>query len=155
MAATSTVHPHLLIDHFIGTAKGSSLRTVFLPALLLFFSYTVYVAGRALHLMHESGMMHTWEALWFQKDNTTLLMLVFHHARSSLFHTKLCAITLLSGAMQMSGNGFHIPCYWTHLNNVIQGLRTRKNYSIYAIHQHTMPLNVFLVSWNIDSEFCC
>lgn len=63
MAATSTVRHHPLIDHFIEIAKGSSLKTVFLHAPFPFFSYTAYAAGRDLHLMLESGMMHARETL--------------------------------------------------------------------------------------------
>ena len=58
MAATSTVHPHPLIDHSIEIAKGSSLRIVFLHAPFPFISYIAYVAGKDLHLMLESGIMH-------------------------------------------------------------------------------------------------
>lgn len=57
MAATYSVHPLLLIDHFIETVKGSSLRTAFLPVRFLFISYTVLLVGKALHLMHEFGIM--------------------------------------------------------------------------------------------------
>ena len=116
MVATSTVHPLPLIDHFIETEKGSSLRTAFLHVHFLFILYTVYAVGRALHPMHKFGITHAWETSKFQKEDTIWLMLDFHHARSSLFHTKVCAITLLSGAMQISGKGLHIPLYWTQLN---------------------------------------
>jgi hypothetical protein len=111
MAATSTPHHHPLIDHFIEIAKGSSLRTVFLHAPFPFFLYTAYVAGRDLQLILESGKMHARETLKSLKEDIILLMLAFHHARSSLSHTKPYAITLLSGAVQMSGNRFHIFFY--------------------------------------------
>jgi hypothetical protein len=147
MAATSTVHPLLLIDHFIETVKGSSLRTAFLRVRFLFILYTVYVVGRALHLMHEFGVMHARETSRFQKEDTIWPMLDFHHARSSLFHTEVCAITLLSGAVQISGTKITISLIQIELSSIlqIQGLRTRRNYSIYAIHPHAMLLNVFLV----------
>jgi len=59
MVATFTVLPLLLIDHSIETAQGLPLRTAFLPAPLLSVLYIAYVVGRALHLMHESGMACT------------------------------------------------------------------------------------------------
>jgi hypothetical protein len=115
MAATSTVHPLPLIDHFIETVKGSSLRTAFLRVRFLFILYTVSVVGKALRPMHEFGIMRVWETSKFQKEDTIWPMLDFRHTRSSLFHTRGCAIILLSGAVQISGKDLHIS-YWNQLN---------------------------------------
>ena len=82
MAVTSTVHHHQLIDNSIETTKYSSLKTAFLQVPLLSTVYTVYVVGRALHLMLEFWMMHFQNALKFQKEDTILLMLASHCARS-------------------------------------------------------------------------
>ena len=156
MAAIFTVHLLLLINHFIETAKASSLRIAFLHVHFLFILYTVYVVGRALQLMHEFGRMHAWETSKFQKGGIIWLMLDFLHARNFLFHTKVFSITLLSGVMQISSKDLHFIWYWTQLNIAnIQGLRTKRNYLICTVHQHAMQLNISLVFWSIDSEFYC
>jgi exosortase/archaeosortase len=58
MALIFTVHLLLLIGHFIEIARDSFLKTAFLHVPLVFILYTVYVIGRALHLMHGFGIMH-------------------------------------------------------------------------------------------------
>ena len=103
MEATSTVHLLLSIDHFIETAKASSLRIAFLFVHFLFILYTVYVVGRALQPMHEFGRMHARETSKFQKGGTIWPMLDFLHVRNILFHTKSFTITLRSGVVQICG----------------------------------------------------
>jgi hypothetical protein len=76
---------------------------------------TAYVVGRALQVMHESGMMLAHGTLKFQMESTILLMVDFHHAKSFSFHTKVSVIILLSGVVPMSGmNSILVSSYIKH-----------------------------------------
>ena len=145
MEATSIVHLLLSIDHFIETAKASSLRIAFLFVHFLFILYTVYVVGRALQPMHEFGRMHARETSKFQKGGTIWPMLDFLHVRNFLFHTKAFSLSPCEvGSCKSAVRSLRTSISFV-LNSNIQGLRTRRNCLICAIHQHAMQLNVYLV----------
>ena len=106
MAATSIVRLHLLKRGFFVIGKALSLKIAFLLALLHSTLCTAYVVGRALQLIHESGMMLVHRTLKFLMESIISLMLAFQHAKSSIFHTKVYIIILLSGVMPISGVDF-------------------------------------------------
>jgi len=118
MAATSIVHPHLLKGGSFIIKKVLSLKIASLVAPFHSTLCTAYVVGRALQVIHESGTMLAHRTLKFQMESTILLMLATHHAKSSLFHTKVYVITLLSGVVPMSGMDFILISSQTLLNHV-------------------------------------
>jgi hypothetical protein len=103
MAVISIVHLLHISDQPTETVKGSCLKTAYLGAHLISHSFMPLLVGRAQQQMlafTKTPDLLTWI---FPKASITLAMQGIHCPANSLFHTVACGITLLNGAVRVSG----------------------------------------------------